>query len=176
LFPEFIPAPPPVEAASSASVFPERAWILAGPKTNPVNAHVYYLLTQNTWTYSERAAQVLGGHLATIRDAAEQQWLVDTFSSLGGVPRSLWLGARFQTNENKHVWVSGEPLRFRNWAPDQPDFGHGTGESFIHVWSPGSSNRLDGQWNDALDRPIDWEGFPLHGVVEVVPSRPPTNP
>ena len=48
------------------------AEVLAGPLVNPANAHHYYLLSEDTWQASERFAQELGGHLATVNDLAEQ--------------------------------------------------------------------------------------------------------
>jgi len=66
-----------------------RVGILAGPVMNPGNGHVYYLLSQNTWSNSEAEAVRLGGHLATIRNAAEDRWVFSTFAAWGG---ALWIG------------------------------------------------------------------------------------
>ena len=49
-----------------------RAEVLAGPITNPANGHIYYLLAKTNWVWSEQQAKSMGGHLATIDDAAEQ--------------------------------------------------------------------------------------------------------
>src|ERR1035438_1662362 len=45
---------------------------------NPANGHVYYLLSSSDWPSSENAAIGLGGHLATIRSLAENNWVVST--------------------------------------------------------------------------------------------------
>src|SRR5437773_3497363 len=68
------------------------AAVIYGPVTNEVNHHVYYLLGESTWTSAEAEAVNLGGHLATIRNDAENHWLVDTFSSFGGSYKSVWIG------------------------------------------------------------------------------------
>src|ERR1700745_2302488 len=49
-----------------------------------------YLLTDSnmTWAQAEDYAQALGGHLVTVDDASEQQWLTQNFGSGGGV----WVG------------------------------------------------------------------------------------
>src|SRR2546422_5156368 len=70
---------------SLATVSGVRAAVLAGPITNATSRHVYYLLSTNTWTASEAEARGLGGHLVTIDDAVENQWVVDTFFFLTGV-------------------------------------------------------------------------------------------
>ena len=56
------------------------AGILSGPAINPGPGHTYYLLTQNTWTASEAEAVTLGGHLVTINDSAENDWVLNTFN------------------------------------------------------------------------------------------------
>ena len=73
---------------SLATVPGARAAVLAGPITN-VAGHIYYLLTPATWTQSENEAIALGGHLVTINDDAENDWVYDTFSQFGGAPRAF---------------------------------------------------------------------------------------
>jgi lectin-like protein len=90
-----------------------RAAVLAGPLTNAANGHTYYLLSADTWTASEAEARGLGGHLVTINDAAENQWVLNSFSPLTGVPyASLWIGLNDAANEGQFVWASGEPVTF----------------------------------------------------------------
>jgi len=59
---------------------------------NPATGHTYYLLAQSTWSVAESQAIALGGHLATINDAAEDNWVAITLSNFGGVQRGLWIG------------------------------------------------------------------------------------
>ena len=66
--------------------------------TNSANGHVYFLLTENTWQNSELEAVRFGGHLVTINDAAEQDWV---FSTFGSVPRG---------------WTEASGLVFGKWA------------------------------------------------------------
>jgi Na+(H+)/acetate symporter ActP len=68
------------------------AAVLAGLITNTSTSHVYYLLSQNTWTASEAEAIRLGGHLATIDDTVENHWIYTNFSNFGGQPPALWIG------------------------------------------------------------------------------------
>jgi hypothetical protein len=80
---------------SLATVPGARAAVLAGPITNATSRHVYYLLSANTWTASEAEARGLGGHLVTINDAAENEWVLHTSFSLTSV---CWGGAEWCEN------------------------------------------------------------------------------
>lgn len=149
-----------IAAAASA-----HAGVLHGPVINPANGHSYYLLTQNDWTNSELEAQALGGHLATIRNAAENQWLFDTFSTFGGVSRALWIGINDVASEGTYVWASGETPGFTLWAPNQPD-NFVNLEHFGHLFPPTWAS--ESYWNDFQDQTI-FGAFPVNGVVEIVP-------
>src|SRR5580765_7392254 len=108
---------------SLATVPGARAAVLAGPITNAANGHVYYLLSANTWTASEAEAQGLGGHLVTIGDPDENEWVVNTFFPLTGVPyASLWIGFNDET-EFTFRWPSGEFAVFSYWGPGEPNQG-----------------------------------------------------
>ena len=57
--------------------------IITGPVTNPANGHTYYLLDTDGskwWHQVESEAVSMGGHLATINDDEENQWVLSTFS------------------------------------------------------------------------------------------------
>lgn len=149
-----------------------RAAIEAGPFINSANGHIYYLLAANTWSNSEAEAVALGGHLVTINDAAENQWVVDTFARYGGVARPLWIGLTDRDNEGGFRWVSGEPLTYSNWnlASGEPNNSGGGGyeEDFAYIIQDNSGNPtvFPTFWNDV---PNDGRGviLPMHGVVEV---------
>jgi len=138
--------------------------------------HSYYLLEAASWTDSEAAAVGLGGHLATIGDAAENDFVTQRFgvsNGLFGDLGSLWIGLTDEVTEGTFVWADGTPLApgdYTNWVPGEPN-NYGctpgdttcVGEDYVHVpwWS------VPGQWNDV---PGD---VPDHyGVVEVESAVP----
>lgn len=82
--------------------------VIQGPITNPANGHEYYLLQNSNWTQAEAWAVALGGHLATINDEAENEWVFTTFSSPAGQPPNLWIGLNDAAVEGEYVWASGE--------------------------------------------------------------------
>lgn len=145
------------------------AAVLAGPVYNPQTTHSYYLLTSSSWTVSEAEAVTLGGHLVTVNDAMENNWLLSTFSNFGNESRALWTGLSDQVKEGYFIWSSGENSLFRNWEMGQPDDGGGyyPTEDYVLIW-PSPGPRSPGMWNDYIDS----NTFPdmslrIYGVVEV---------
>ncbi|UCD74922.1 MAG: hypothetical protein JSV91_14185 [Phycisphaerales bacterium] len=139
---------------------------------NPANGHTYYLSDSFvTPMQGESWAQSLGGHLVTVNDQTEQDWLVQTF---GGLPDHFWTGLTddpayggYESNNDPidgWVWMSGEEVTYVNWAVgggagDQPN--GGSVENF--VWF---NHETDGDWNDAGNTPS------CRAIAEVGPSCP----
>ena len=146
--------------------------ILAGPVYNPVTTHTYFLLPSNDWTAAEAMAVSMGGHLVTVNDAAENDWIVSTFSSFGGQPRALWIGLNDAAHEGVFVWSSGEPVAYTHWEAYQPDNGsfYYPSENYVMVW-PSPGPRSPGYWNDSTGSNMVVNfSFQVYGVVEVTPN------
>ncbi len=86
----------------------------------------------------------LPGHLATIANEAENQFIVDhllsVVSSPPGTPDQYYLGGF-----KEHLlwtWETGEPFNYRNWYTGEPN-GDGVG---LAIW--GASTSQIGKWND----------------------------
>ena len=154
-----------VPHASEAQVR-ERSGVgtIVGPITNPDNGHDYYLLTPSTWTASETEAENLGGTLAVVRNAAENEWIFSKFGYGGAAPRNLWIGLRRESRGGPFAWVTGTSLVYTNWSPGEPDNGTGGIEMYVHMWS--SAYSCAGKWNDAGNQ-LNLQGSAPNGVVEV---------
>jgi hypothetical protein len=157
-----------IAALSAATLIlgaiPSHADILAGPFTNPVNGHDYYLLTPNSWMAAEAEAERLGGTLAIIQNAAEEEWVYSKFGTFGGTAnRNLWIGLRRETPGGPFTWVTGAKPDYTDWSPGEPDNGGGN-ESYVHLWSHSSTS--PGKWNDAANY-LNLDGSMANGVVEV---------
>ncbi|MGH0030467.1 MAG: lectin-like protein [Myxococcota bacterium] len=135
-------------------------------QTASYNGHTYHLLDSDTWSNSEAEAISLGGHLATINDSAENQWIADTFNS--DFSKLLWIGFNDLDTEGNWQWITGEAVAFTSWDSGQPDNGAGGNtEQWAHLGH--SSSRY--LWNDYQDLAFhSGQGKPLFGVVEVVPE------
>ncbi|MCP3920877.1 MAG: hypothetical protein GY711_35565 [bacterium] len=115
---------------------------------SPVNAHWYKRTGRMDWLEAELLANSWGGHLATIRSAAENDWLRTTFGWVDS-----FVGYTDVHNEGTWVWTSGEPSPYTNWRPGEPD---NVGETDF-----GIVDASTGEWRDVdLMRRA-------HGIAEV---------
>ena len=92
--------------------------------------------TPLAWAAAETACVGLGGHLATIPDAATNAILKSIAPSLRG-----WIGVSDMTTEGTFVWVSGATDTYRNWTSGEPNDSGGNEDC-------GEIYNTTGQWND----------------------------
>jgi hypothetical protein len=151
--------------------------IEAGPFLYPANGHLYFLLDCGSWTDCEAGAQQLGGHLVTVNNEAENEWVFDTFSAVSLPPAEdpdcpcFWIGYRDSAVEGEWRWVSGREPGFQHWSPGEPS-NQSQDEDYAHLWGQGHTH--PGRWNDMLNSGY-WAGVETvrYGIVEfsaVVPS------
>ncbi|MSR39990.1 MAG: hypothetical protein EXS02_14265 [Planctomycetes bacterium] len=83
---------------------------------NPANGHLYAMTQAMSWAAAEALGVQQSGHLATIRNAQENAWLLSTFGS-----STPWIGFNDFATEGSFVWSSGEPVTYTNWPPGEPN-------------------------------------------------------
>lgn len=105
---------------------------------------------------SENEAESLGGTLAVIKNASEQDWVFSAFSKVVN-HNGLWIGLHRARPEGPFVWVKGEPTNYFNWGSGQPDNAGGV-ENCVQMQNGDSDT---GTWNDLSDNGL------LNGVVEL---------
>jgi len=150
----------------AASMFHSRVQalpVVLQSAVNPTNSHTYYLLDNSNWTDAESAAILLGGHLATINNLAENSWVWDRW----GTNRTLWIGFNDAAVEGTFVWANGEISGFANWRAGEPNDGNG-GEDYAYIRAKGIADA--GTWNDYKNLATVLPEPNLFGVVEVVPE------
>lgn len=146
------------------------------------NGHQYALtIEHNNWLNCEAEAISLGGHLVTINDQSECDWLVDENSNPFGVQYGknyagnyrynvAWIGLAFiggdKTSPSSWAWQNGEPVMF--WNPSEPAFWPECIDG-VHMYINGSTRGDVGTW--AFDDVVDLiSGYYLRGIIEIVPE------
>ncbi|HYE60667.1 MAG TPA: lectin-like protein [Phycisphaerales bacterium] len=125
---------------------PPSLLLIAGPIHNDANNSDYYLYDRGPagpmlWTDAEAFAVSLGGHLASIADAEENEFVRSQVVNFGGVDRRAWIGLNDAASINNYVWSDGTPVNFLNWAAGEPN--HANGTEFYAEMLGGN-----GLWND----------------------------
>ncbi|MGN6643045.1 MAG: C-type lectin domain-containing protein, partial [Verrucomicrobiota bacterium] len=142
-------AVPPFYTDTNGTVtVPTNVVIVSGPIFNPANNHDYYVLGPNTWPNSEAWAVSLGGHLATINDAAENGWVYTNVISLDP-NRNAWIGLTAPSVNGPWSWASGEPVTYTNWAAGEPNTVGGAPYG-VNYYPPNSPvGKTPSTWNNA---------------------------
>ena len=100
------------------------------------------------WLVAKQEAEAVGGHLATITSAAENDFVRPLVMD-GAFNVSLLGGFKV---DGSWRWVTGEPWTFANWYPGEPNNATGN-EMYLASWvTPGT-------WNDV------WPEYQGNGYV-----------
>jgi Ca2+-binding RTX toxin-like protein len=133
---------------------------------NPTTGHSYLLSTSSTWQDAENEAVALGGHLVTINDQAENDWLANTFGT-----GFLWIGYTDQETEGTFVWANGETTTatYTNWSISQPDNAW-AGQDYAYT-----NFVIGGTWDDidtnSLLVPYADSSISLRGIIEIIDTN-----
>lgn len=120
------------------------------------NGHTYEVVTGDqtiTWNEARALAEAMGGHLATITSAAENDFVAFMVREYGfGNRERYWLGG-YQTDLNNEpdgswAWVTGEAWDYTNWEVGEPNNGVGGTQHYLHYW------RVPGMWDDMENRRV----------------------
>ena len=142
------------DADGDSTVYDWEAPRPEGWQHNPATGHDYLFVEDGmSWADAEAYAVWLGGHLVTINDEAENDWLIATLGT------EYWIGLNDMAVEGVWVWASGEPVTFTGWLPGEPnDY---LGEDFAMIW-----NKPPIGWNDV---PGSWNQFVVEASSDVTP-------
>jgi len=123
-----------------------------------------WIKERKTQQAAQAYAESLGGHLAVINSAAEDEFVYSLVSEAalddlgvandGGGVAYVWLGGNDAESEGNWNWVNGEAFQYTNWGRAEPDnYLNQDGLALgLENWPKGSSGSaafgLAGQWND----------------------------
>lgn len=148
-----------------ATSIPYEDWIY-----NPTTDHYYALLDANYWAEAEADAVANGGHLVAINDAAENQFLIENFATMGAYPINyFWIGLTDEVTEGVWLWTTGEALTYQNWRSSEPnndDVDDPLGEnhaSWFNEWAVFDA----GLWND-----LSGISYSIPGIMEATQPTP----
>ena len=126
----------------------------------------YVIVQGPTWEEAEANAVKLGGHLVTINDAAENEWIKTSYSTNNS---SIWIGFNDNSKEGSWVWSSGDSSAFTAWNSGEPDgqANYKSTENAAHLVLTGG---IAGKWQD-----IPYNSS-LIGIAEIklAPNNNPT--
>jgi len=140
---------------------------------SPINGHSYTLIAGSSWPDAENQAVALGGHLTTIRNSEENDWLHPWLESITGPQWWVWTGLYQIPGSSEPFggweWISGEPVTYTNWSAGEPNDYYGSGDPenwcgyYIRVQAP--DREFPKHWLDVRDE----QSF---GIVEVTSAIP----
>jgi len=110
------------------------------------NGHWYGLVIAEgdiQWSVCQELAQQVGGYLASLSSAEENQWLHALVIShpAAFATHGPWLGG--YVTDGQWRWVSGDPWQFTAWTQTNPN-GDGMNMGYWDITNPASAS-----WNDA---------------------------
>lgn len=142
------------------------------------NGNTYYisnagLPNHKIWTDANLTAAQFGGHLVTIDNANENNFLRTKIQTIIGLlDNQYWIGLRYFPSLNGFKWTTGEPFNYANWGLGQPGVIPG---DFVWFWDP------TGKWFDSpslLSRRyiVEFEGGLQNKLIAGIPSGNPFPP
>lgn len=123
------------------------------------NGNKWFLVVKlaKTWTAAAKWCEERHGALASVESPAENEFLwrhcLKRYQGHTGL--RLWLNGSDKAKEGDWRWRDGSPIKYRNWAPGQPDNERGN-EHYLIIWG----SVRGGSWNDAP------EVGPYHFIAE----------
>ncbi len=114
------------------------------------SGHTYQYTSNGllSWEQAEAEAIVHGGHLVTVNDAEENQWLSSVFGTSG-----IWIGFNDLQHEGQWVWADGSDVTYTNWGAGEPNNQESSDFGSIAAYS-------GGMWSD---QPLYSQ---LYGIIE----------
>jgi hypothetical protein len=126
---------------------------------------LYTIVVGPSWNTAEENALAKGGHLATIEDEPENQFLISAYAGVD-TGTGLWIGLTDQAQEGNFQWSSGSNSEFRKWDYSQPDnstYFSVLGQDYAYIAAKGNAgSNTQGYWDDSTN-----EERSISGIAEI---------
>ena len=126
------------------------------------NGHTYYLLGDSNRHEADTAARLLGGHLVTLDDQEELDWVYANVVSFNNVGRRAWIGLSDERFEGIYAWDNDSLSLYRNWVVGEPQ--GGVFANYVIMGGGGGWFDADYNWGPG--------GEVVHSVVEIASPNP----
>ena len=127
------------------------------------NGHYYALFsTEKLWEDANAFCETYGGHLATVTDADEQNFMQSMVENFGG---TCWLGGSDYDSEGTWVWSTGEEWNYTNWASGEPN--NSGNQDYLAMFTSG---KWDDNYNSTeLPFLCEWDSTEVQNfIVEIL--------
>ena len=132
--------------------------------SDPYDANSYM-----DWEEANLKAAEIGGHMAVITSADENQFIEDNIIGFFPTVVPYWIGMRHSPSLGDYKWTTGEDMTYENWAFGVPGI---LGGDFVFFWDFFNGWWFSNALNPPLPRPmiLEVEGGLLTPLVEGIPS------
>ena len=93
------------------------------------------------WRQAQVFCELLGGHLATLTTAEENDFVYGFMRDCGYL--TAYFGLSDEARTGDWIWVTGEPFEYTNWHRNEPS------RSAKERYGMYFYKHLDGTWNDS---------------------------
>ncbi len=109
----------------------------------------YVVVEGPTWEEAEANSNALGGHLVTINDADENEFLYGSYLQ---DYQSLWIGLTDKKSEGEWLTPKGSSASYTNWSEGEPN-NSGSTDTLLNLEEDYAHIKLfdSGKWNDLFD-------------------------
>jgi lectin-like protein len=158
------------EEAGSGAEPSECSALAADAKFLPSTQHCYLIDSETrTFAAARMHCEELKAHLVTLSSEAENDFAWSIHSD------EHWIGSQDgkapkQSGVGTYIWVTGEPFKYTNWSPNEPnatktDCVEGGAECYEHCAFQWKGGDHDSQWNDrycmhTIASICEWDSVP----------------
>jgi hypothetical protein len=111
----------------------------------------------STWQEAQTECNTMGGDLARISDADENEQITTMAAEAGMPGEHFWIGYNDLDTEGDWTWADGGPVTYENWRPGEPA---GDDDDYSHCGTIYFIESMWGLWNDFwCDPPYGQGGY-----------------